>query len=149
AERFHDTIVSAGISFTDTLARGLMTGDMGSILSGGFGALGSVIGAIPGIGTGLQIVAGLLPTVGGLFGGLFGGGPDLEPSRRASGASVRGAPAIDLSIVINQRLSVQSLTDPSSRRAVDGLLDQMVQRLEDTLKRNVIPRLDALEGAST
>jgi len=31
---------------------------------------------------------------------------------------------------------------------VDGLLDDMVRRVEDTLKRNVLPRLDALEGAA-
>src|SRR5690606_38137792 len=117
-----------------------------SIIGGmDLGSIGFLGGSI-GVGT---LVSGVLGLFGAILGGLFGGGGgrDLEGTR-ARGVTPRGAPAIDLSIIINQSLNVQSLTDPASRRAVDGLLLDTVQRIEDTLTRNVIPRLNTLEGGA-
>ena len=149
ADRFSDTVINAGLGFADTLVKGIQTGDLGSIVSGLFGAGGSIIGAIPGIGTVGTILGGLLPIFGNLLGGLFGGGSrDAAEGARASGAATRGAPAIDLSIIINQSLSVQSLTDPAGRSAVNSLLLDTVRRIEDTITRNVIPRLNALDGST-
>lgn len=148
ADAFRDTIIRAGISFTDTLVRGIQTGDAGSIVSGGIGAAGSIIGGLVGGPWGM-VISGLLPILGGLFGGLIGGGnrEDLERVR-ASGAATRGAPSIDLSVIINQSLSVQSLTDPAGKTAVNNLLLDTVRRLEDAITRNIIPRVTALEGGA-
>lgn len=120
AENFQKTIISAGISFTDTLTQGLMSGDLGAVIKGGFGAAGTIIGAIPGAGIPGLIFGGLAPLLGGLLGGLFGGTSNRQAleSTRAAGAAVRGAPAIDLNIIVNQSLNIQSLTDTASRRAV-------------------------------
>lgn len=149
ANAFRDTIINAGIGFADTLVQGIQSGDLGSIIKGGFGAGANILGSLVGGPWGM-VISGLLPILGGLFGGLFGGNrnqSELE-SRRAAGAATRGAPALDLSIIINQSLSVQSLTDTASRAAVNGLLDDTVRKLNDVVTRNVIPRITALEGAT-
>lgn len=157
ADQFASTVVSAGFAMGDAAIRAIQDGDIPGLLKAGLSGAGSILGAAqfdpislfggminPGV-----LIAGGLGLLGTLLGALLGGGRrDVDESRRAAGAAVQSAPAIDLRVIINQSLNVQSLTDPASRRAVDGLLDDMVRRVEDTLKRNVLPRLDALEGAA-
>ncbi len=155
ADRFANTVVQAGFAFGDATIKALQDGDIPGLIRAGLSGAGSILGGANlgsigflggSIGIG-SLIAGGLGLIGSLVGGLFGGGRDL-PESRARGVSPRGAPAIDLSVIINQSLNIQSLTDPASRRAVDGLLDDMVRRVEDTLKRNVIPRLNALDGGA-
>lgn len=156
ADQFANTVVNAGLQFGDAAIRAFKDGDIVGVIRAGLSGAGSILGGANlgslsflggSIGIG-GLIAGGLGLISSLIGGLFGGRRDAPENNRARGVTPRGAPAIDLTVMINQSLNIQSLTDPASRRAVDGLLDDMVRRLEDTLKRNVIPRLNALEGAT-
>ena len=140
-EDFRGAVVNAAADFTGVLIKGIRSGDTGSIVEGIFGIGGSLIGMIPGVGFWGQVVSSFLPVLGGLFGSMV---PRDEEATRAPGAAVRGAPAIELNFTVNQSLSVASLTG-ADRRAVDGLADDLVRRLENVITRNVLPRLGYLE----
>lgn len=140
-EDFRGAVVNAAADFTGVLIKGIRSGDTGSIVEGLFGIGGSLIGMIPGVGFWGQVASAFLPVLGGLFGSMV---PRDEEATRAPGAAVRGAPAIELNFTVNQSLSVASLTG-ADRRAVDGLADDLVRRLENVISRNILPRIGYLE----
>src|SRR5690606_39105863 len=108
------------------------------------GSIGFLGGSI-GIGA---LISGALGIIGTIIGALTRGGRDDAASVRAAGAATRGAPAVELNLIITQSLNIASLTDPASRGAINGLLDNTVRRIEDVITRNIVPRLNALEGAA-
>jgi hypothetical protein len=127
-KKFREEVVKAGLQFATNLASTIRSGDPGGI----FGAATSGIGSI--IGLANPLAGTIFSLVGGLFAGLIpGASQGREDAQRAAGAAARGAPAIEFNVNVQQSLSVQSLTDPASRSAVDGLLTDTVQRIESVL----------------
>lgn len=161
ANRFSETVVSAGFSFGDSAIRAFKDGDIVGVIRAGLSGAGSIfsgldakdsniLGTISLFGGSIGIgglIAGGLGLLGTLIGALTGGRNDADQVR-AAGAATRGAPAVELNLVVNQSLSIASLTDPASKSAINGLLDQTVKKLEDAIVRNIIPRINALEGAA-
>ena len=160
--QFNQQVIVAGAQFAAGLVESIRSGDVrgaltnafstaGAVLSAGsnfLGAGGSFLGlgasAIPGLG----LVAALLPIFGSLLGGLFQPGQSQreQDAVRAAGVGPRGAPAIEFNVNVQQSLNVQSLTDPAGRAAVDGLLNDTVNRILRVVEANIIPRVQRLEA---
>jgi hypothetical protein len=143
AEKFRDTVISAGIGFTDTLVKGIQTGDAGSIVSGLFGAGGNILGALVGGPWGM-VLSGLLPILGGLFGGLAGGNRDAEKRRRDEQQRARASvPAINLNFTVNQSNQYHGApSDPVNEQAFARQANALFEAL---YRRHLGPRLDRLE----
>jgi hypothetical protein len=157
ADQFANTVVSAGFAMGDATIKAIADGDIPGLLRAGLSGAGSILGGANlgsvgflggSIGIG-ALISGGLGILGTLIGVLTRGasGSDAEQVR-AAGAATRGAPAVELNLIVNQSLNIASLTDPASRSAINGLLDNTVKRIEDVVVRNIMPRLTALEGSA-
>ena len=100
AEKFRDTVISAGFGFADTLVQGIKTGDVGSIFGGLGGAVGSVLSAVPGFGLAGSIVTGAAGLIGSIFGGA--GGQQDQAAQAAELRRTRGVPAVNINATVNQ-----------------------------------------------
>lgn len=149
---FAATVINAGQGFVGAI-EAFQAGNIGGGIAGLGGAVGGLfsgLGQLGGAFAGLGPWGAIISAGAGLLGGLvnlFGGGNrDAREATRAAGAAARSVPAVELNLVINQDLHVQSLTDPASRGAISGLLDETVRRLEAAITQNIVPRIQALEA---
>jgi hypothetical protein len=158
AAAFRDRVILAGAAFARDLAAAIKGGDVAGAIQGLFGAGGQIASALSSFGGAafglskgaagwLGLIGGLLPIIGSII-GLFipGARRSREEAARAPGAAARGAPAIEFNVNVQQSLSVQSLTDPASRAAVDGLLNETVRRITHVIEGNLMPRIQRLEA---
>ena len=145
AADFSETIASAGVRFASDIAQAFLDGDPSKAV-GGLASFGATIAQtlLPGI-KGV-LLGGAIQILGQIFSGLFGGRQQEQEARRADGARVRGAPALQLNLTVQQSLNVQTLTDPQSRAAINGLLDDTVERLVQVVDTVVMPRIERLEN---
>jgi len=104
------------------------------------------LGTIPflngniGIGTLIQGGFGIL---GSLF-SLFDGGGDSPAADSAQ--SRRSLSQLELNFTFNQTNSLGLLDDPNTTRKLGEASEDAFRRFEDIIKRNINPRLDALEA---
>ena len=141
--------INQGFQATNQFAsavQNLAKGDAAGGVSGLFGAAASIASFFGPQGA---IFGAIFSGIGSLISTLFGGRSqreDLERTR-ASGAAARGAPAIEFNLTVNQQLALASLTDPDSRRALDGAADSIVERI-DRLIDTLFARVERLEATA-
>lgn len=147
AEQFRLTVVQAAGGF----AQALIAGSPGGIISGGLGAAGSIIGAIPNFGPG-ALIGTIVGTVGGLLGGIIGGGggSTLSSENSAAAQAARAnatPPALDLKFEFNQTNTLGGIQDPETQAALRRSADDAFRRFEQILAKTIVPRLDRLDRA--
>jgi len=156
--QFASQVADAGLQFASAI-KGFAEGDIGSGISG----LGSVAtglgGAISGlVSTGVitagsalaaaappLAIAGIaLSVLGGLF-SLFSSDSGDSPATD-SAQSRRNLSQLELNFTFNQTNSLGLLDDPNTTRKLGEASEDAFRRFEDIIKRNINPRLDALEA---
>src|SRR5690625_716927 len=157
ADEFAQTVIDSGFQFADGLIGAIESGSVADAFSSAIRAGQSIVGgmdlgSIPFLGGSIGIsslISGGLGLVGSLIGLFSGSGRDSAEQERARAGQVRSAPTISLSITQNNTLELQSLTDPASRTAVRRFTDEQLARIVDAVQRNILPRLDKLDGGAT
>ena len=139
AEKFRDTVISAGFGFADTLVQGIKTGDVGSIFGGLGGAVGSVLSAVPGFGLAGSIVTGAAGLIGSIFGGA--GGQQDQAAQAAELRRSRGVPAVNINATVNQSNTINgspnAQVEAYVNRQMRDIILQVLQELNipKTLKQ--------------
>lgn len=136
--QFRNDVINAGLQFGQNLAGAIKSGSPSGIFGALAGGVGGIIGAVN------PLAGAIFSTVGSIVSGFLPGSQATRAdAQRASGASTRGAPAVEINLVVNQSLNVQNLGS-EARGQVDALLVQSVRRLESAVTA-LVPRITALE----
>lgn len=136
----------------DAIRSGSVADAFSAAISAGQSIVGGMnLGSIPFLGGNIGIgslISGGLGLVGSIIGLFSGRGRDSAEQERARAGQVRSAPSISLHITQNNTLALQSLTDPASRTAVRRFTDEQLARIVEAVERNILPRLDKLDGGA-
>jgi hypothetical protein len=134
-QSFALSVAQAGAQFTVSLVDSIRNGDVGGAFQAALGAAGSVGGALASFGPAaglissaaagpLGLIAAILPIVGSLFGGLFGGRRQTEQQERQAEEAQRrqrSTPSIQITANVTQQNTFGTdLVDPRTRAALDA-----------------------------
>lgn len=149
-ERFRQESVQSGVEFAKQIQfagegfisaiESFQSGDVG----GGIAGLGSTIG---GVVSSFDPVTGAIITAGAsILGGLFNLGGNDADEEANSAQSRRNLSTLELNFTFNQTNSLGLLDDPNTTRKLGEASEDAFRKFEDIVKRNINPRLDALEA---
>jgi len=142
AREFATTVVNAGSGFVGAIEQ-FRSGDIG----GGISSLGGVASSIATLIPGGAAIAPLISAGAGLLGGLFSLGQGSGESPAANSAqSSRALTRLELNFTVNQDIDLGLLDDPQTTAKFQEWNKIAFRQFEDVVKRNINPRLDALEA---
>lgn len=153
ADRFAETVVSAGFRFGESAIQALKDGDIAGVIKAGISATQGILGGVSG-GPMMSLLGGSVPVLGiisgvlGLIGGLIGGGRG-ESQRREQEARQRqrSVPAVNINFTMTQTNHITSQSTESGtaamlRGVVSSALDEFLARTR------LVERVTRLEGAA-
>lgn len=160
-ETFLDNVLAAGTGFVDGILSAVQGGSIDQAFSVLITSLGQVLSqtvatAIASAAGGDAARAALTGDIAGaVISGLFalfalsaGGTSRARTERQEAAAASRARvpSAIRIDFTFNQTNSLGLIDDPATRSRLRDVSTEAFQRFEDVLKRNLVPRLEALEG---
>ena len=160
AQTFGDNVLSAGAGFIDGIVASVQGGAIDQaftiLLTTFASAVGQTVStAVVAQGIGGAFSGDVGDIIGALVAGLItllgvsatrGGRRQDEVEEAAATARARTPSAIRIDFTFNQQNSLGLIDDPNTRARLREVGTDAYKQFEDVLRRNLLPRLDALEG---